>query len=123
MKSFKYFDLNNNGTVEPDEFAKAIEKIGIMIPTKSVSRMFQIYLLQDLDVLFGLYDVDGSGSLSYKEFSSALYGRPQSAAPVNKGNKTPEELAGMLKDKLVSRGSRGFIGLQRQFKIMDDNNS
>ena len=33
-KAFKYFDLNNNGTVEPDEFAKAIEKIGIMIPTK-----------------------------------------------------------------------------------------
>ena len=37
MKSFKYFDLNNNGSVEPDEFAKAIEKIGIMIPTKEVS--------------------------------------------------------------------------------------
>ena len=37
MKSFKYFDLNNNGTVEPEEFAKAIEKIGIMIPTKQVS--------------------------------------------------------------------------------------
>ncbi len=36
MKAFKYFDLNNNGTVEPDEFAKAIEKIGIMIPTKQV---------------------------------------------------------------------------------------
>lgn len=36
MKSFKYFDLNNNGTVEPEEFAKAIEKIGIMIPTKQV---------------------------------------------------------------------------------------
>ena len=38
-KSFKYFDLNGNGTVEPDEFAKAIEKIGIMIPTKQVSSM------------------------------------------------------------------------------------
>ncbi len=34
QKSFKYFDLNNNGTVEPDEFAKAIEKIGITIPTQ-----------------------------------------------------------------------------------------
>ena len=34
MKAFKYFDLNNNGVVEPEEFAKAIEKIGIMIPTK-----------------------------------------------------------------------------------------
>ena len=39
-KSFKYFDLNGNGTVEPDEFAKAIEKIGIMIPTKQVSYTF-----------------------------------------------------------------------------------
>ena len=37
LKAFKYFDLNNNGSVEPDEFAKAIEKIGIMIPTKQVS--------------------------------------------------------------------------------------
>ena len=37
MKAFKYFDLNNNGTVEPEEFAKAIEKIGIMIPTQQVS--------------------------------------------------------------------------------------
>ena len=41
MKSFKYFDLNNNGSVEPDEFAKAIEKIGIMIPTKSVGTLIQ----------------------------------------------------------------------------------
>ena len=37
MRAFKYFDLNNNGIVEPDEFAKAIEKIGIMIPTRQVS--------------------------------------------------------------------------------------
>lgn len=36
MKAFKYFDLNSNGTVEPEEFAKAIEKIGIMIPTRQV---------------------------------------------------------------------------------------
>ena len=39
MKAFKYFDLNDNGTVEPDEFAKAIEKIGIQIPTRQVSRI------------------------------------------------------------------------------------
>ena len=38
LKCFKYFDLNNNGTVEPDEFEKAVEKIGIMIPSKQVSR-------------------------------------------------------------------------------------
>jgi Ca2+-binding EF-hand superfamily protein len=69
MKSFKYFDLNNNGQVEPAEFAKAIEKIGITIPTR-----------QDLDALFSIYDLDGSGSINYKEFSSALYGRPATQA-------------------------------------------
>ena len=39
LKAFKYFDLNNNGTVEPDEFAKACEKIGVMIPTSQVSSL------------------------------------------------------------------------------------
>jgi Ca2+-binding EF-hand superfamily protein len=36
-----------------------------MIPTK-----------QDLDTLFGIYDEDGSGALSYKEFAQTLYQRP-----------------------------------------------
>jgi len=34
-----------------------------------------------------------------------------------------ESLAVKLKDKLATRGARGIIGLQRQFKIMDDDNS
>ena len=46
MKAFKYFDLNDNGSVEPDEFAKAIEKIGIQIPTQKVSEsLFYIYVI------------------------------------------------------------------------------
>ena len=98
--------------MEPDEFAKAIEKIGIMIPTK-----------QDLDALFSIYDMDGSGAITYKEFSTQLFGRPQTASASKMGNRSPEELAEALRAKLVTRGARGFIGLQRQFKIMDDNNS
>jgi Ca2+-binding EF-hand superfamily protein len=57
-RAFKYFDLNDNGTVEPEEFAKAIEKIGIQIPTQ-----------QDLNTLFSIYDLDGSGAIDYNEFS------------------------------------------------------
>jgi Ca2+-binding EF-hand superfamily protein len=40
MKAFKYFDLDNSGQVEPEEFAKAIEKIGIIIPTRQVRCSF-----------------------------------------------------------------------------------
>jgi len=63
-KAFKYFDLNDNGTVEPDEFSKAIEKIGIQIPTKN-----------DLNTLFNIYDLDGSGTLDYNEFSQVLFNK------------------------------------------------
>jgi Ca2+-binding EF-hand superfamily protein len=113
-KSFKYFDLNDNGVVEPDEFAKAIEKIGIQIPTQ-----------RDLNTLFNLYDADGSGTLDYAEFSNGLFGRPQTASsrPSTSGGASPEQLAESLKNKLATRGARGLIGLQRQFKIMDDDNS
>jgi len=98
MKAFKYFDLNNNGVVEPEEFAKAIEKIGIMIPTK-----------QDLDALFSIYDTDRTGDLDYKEFSTSIFGRPVSSASGSKS--TPEALLEKLRTKLASRGARGIIGL------------
>jgi len=113
-KAFKYFDLNDNGTVEPEEFAKAIEKIGIQIPTK-----------QDLNTLFSIYDLDNSGALDYNEFSSVLFNRPSTASsrPTTSAGMDPEQLAEALRNKLASRGGRGIIGLARQFKIMDDDNS
>lgn len=108
LKAFKYFDLNDNGQVEPDEFAKAIEKIGIQIPTQ-----------KDLDMLFSLYDTDGSGGISYKEFSAGLFNKGptnqgMSAGPTGSAaTRNPEQLAEALKDKLATRGARGIIGLQK----------
>jgi len=75
--------------------------------------------------LFAIYDVDGSGSLDYAEFSTALFDGDNKQRPsttVGYGS-NPEQLAEALKKKLASRGSKGLIGLQRQFKIMDDDNS
>jgi len=112
LKAFKYFDLNNNGTVEPDEFAKAVEKIGIMIPTK-----------QDLDSLYSIYDTDKSGVLEYREFASEIFGRDVGGATPSRGKATGEDLLGKLRTKLASRGARGIIGLAKQFRIMDDNHS
>ena len=118
MRNFKYFDLNNNGSVDPQEFAKVIEKIGIVIPTK-----------QDLMNLFNLYDTDHSGALDYKEFSAMIFNRPATAAgrgaspQKSSGPVDVNELVTRLRNKLAQRGARGIIGLGRQFRIMDDNNS
>jgi len=83
-------------------------------------------------MLFNIYDTDGSGGIDYKEFSAVVFGRPSTGAaqggknqqaPAIGGNRNPEMLAELLKEKLATRGARGIIGLQRQFKIMDDDNS
>jgi calcyphosin len=34
-----------------------------------------------------------------------------------------DEVMNKLRQRLASRGARGFIGVQKQFKIMDDDNS
>jgi len=112
LKCFKYFDLNNNGTVEPEEFAKAVEKIGIMIPSQ-----------QDLNALYSIYDKDGSGTLEYREFASEIFGRDVGGATPSRGKQSGEDLLAKLRTKLASRGARGIIGLAKQFRIMDDNHS
>jgi len=40
-----------------------------MIPTKG-----------DLEILFNIYDEDGSGSITYKEFSTKLFGKSKSTS-------------------------------------------
>jgi Ca2+-binding EF-hand superfamily protein len=75
IRAFKYFDLDNSGMVSPDEWTKAIERIGV---TSVDQEMIQ--------QLFILYDVDRSGELDYKEFSAMLFegvspaGRSKAAA-------------------------------------------
>lgn len=111
VRSFKYFDLNNNGNIEAEEFAKAIEKIGIMIPTR-----------QDLDSLFRIYDPQGTGSIEYKAFAAMILNKEVAGTP-SKKVANPDDLLARLRTKLASRGARGIIGLGKQFRIFDDNHS
>jgi len=86
LKAFKHFDANNSGDLSPDEFQKAIEKIGIHIPSQ-----------QDLKALFSLYDADGSGVISYREISSAIFGFDVGAQQADNAG---EALVGKLRTKL-----------------------
>jgi Ca2+-binding EF-hand superfamily protein len=54
IKAFKYFDLDNSGTVSQKEWLQTLERVGI----NSVDR-------QGLLTLFDAYDADKSGALDY----------------------------------------------------------
>ena len=113
LKSFKYFDLDNSGTVELHEWFKALEKIGIVINNQAA-----------VENLFREYDIDGNGSLNYKEFSGGIFGSASHASPSKSaGSGNVQNALRNLRDKLASRGARGITGLGRQFRIMDDDNS
>jgi len=118
LRAFKYFDLDNSGAVSYQEWLKALEKIGIVVNNES-----------QLRELFDYYDADKSGEVDYTEFTAVLFGQQSATgrrlSPQKAGSQAQEGEAALekLRNKLASRGGRGIIGLARQFKIMDDDNS
>ncbi len=125
-RSFKFFDLDNDGGVSPAEFGKACEKLGVFIPTD--------YNLQQI---FRHYDTNGNGIIEYNEFTDAFLGgkAPQAKGGFNAGgapmaqpgavgtSHSVDSLMKTLRARLKSRGARGIIGLGRSFRIMDDDRS
>merc|ERR1712057_131214 len=55
-KSFKFFDTDGSGDIDPDEFYAAMHAFGLEFTEDQVL------------ALFGYYDVDRDGALSYYEF-------------------------------------------------------
>lgn len=88
---------------------------------------------KDLDNIFGHYDESGDGQLDYKEFSRVLDAKQQGvlkfasdakSAPQQSDNQAElKHMMQLFRDRIKARGARGIIGLQRMFKIMDDDNS
>ena len=109
-----------------EQFYKAVEKIGVVVDK------------EDVHLLFQFYDQNCNGSLDYKEFSQILFHKgpaqtgPQKVAiqpsPAKQMNSAAAKndvnaLLQAFRDKIKQRGARGIIGLQRVFKIIDDDGS
>ena len=78
-KTFKFFDIQNQGSVTKDQFGRAITKIGVVLADGMVSRSLINKICtncgsleQDLDMIFEYYDRSGDGRIDYKEFSQIL---------------------------------------------------
>ena len=126
IKSFKYFDMDNSGECEKDEWIKSLNKIGITGFNE-----------QKLLSLFEAYDLNSSGGLDYKEFVNAVYRQDddeeeQSTPKKQKSKQVVEvdneplknsKVMDKFREKILARGGKGILGLARQFKIFDDNHS
>ena len=80
--------------------------------------------VQEISPITGEYLCDFPTSNWVEKFKSNL---PPAPKPVVKPRQTLTEadqrLLKFFKSQLASRGSKGFIGIQRKFRIMDDDNS
>lgn len=55
-QTFKFFDEDESGVVNPTEFSKAMERFGVILSA------------DDLKLFFRTFDVDNNGSITYNEF-------------------------------------------------------
>lgn len=65
--TFKQFDADKNGTIEFEEFRKAMERFGLATgPHPGCT-------VEVINALFDRYDPDGSGAISYDEFIKGVF--------------------------------------------------
>lgn len=57
QRIFRHFDLDGYGTIEPNEFNKALETLGCL------------FLQPEMQAIFKKYDSNSNGKLDYEEFS------------------------------------------------------
>jgi Ca2+-binding EF-hand superfamily protein len=117
LKNFRFFDLNNSGTVEFQEFVKAVEKIGI-----------QTFDEDQLNQLYKFYDTDKDGVIDYREFASILMSNASPATRKfspekqrNVGIDYAETILDRVRGILAKRGPGGILGIGKQFRIADKN--
>lgn len=111
---FKHFDLDGYGTIEPNEFRKALETIGCLFKD------------HEIDAIFRKYDKDSNGKLDYEEFSNwfAIKGsgnNPNVNPVFGIKREPPHQVLKKILDKLKARGAHGIRGLGIVFRRMDNN--
>jgi len=59
-RTFKFFDLDQSGTIDYKEFKKTFERLGLLLPDEMLMQ------------LYNELDTDASKSINYKEFATAM---------------------------------------------------
>lgn len=129
LKAFKYYDLDNSGFCNPENFMKSLIKVGI----NSVNE-------ENLHEIFSLYDVRNEGYLNYKDFILMVFDKKPLPTEQPEGQKSlikdkrirkpkqqkineNKEILAKIRNALIDRGTTSIVDLNRAFKIINDNYS
>jgi calcyphosin len=106
--SFRYFDINESGTIDYSEFFAAMSKLNF------------VGVQREIESLFNRYDEDASGQIDYKEFSYHLFGLGNKPSlDVNAKNIIEKVKARILQKD----GASGMANVTRILRRMDSDGS
>ena len=104
----KQFDIDHTNEITADEFARALDYMNIQCT------------VDERLAIFGRFDTERVGKVSFKDFSDAIFG----LKPAPCGNPEARSVIKKLKDKMIQRaGDEGVRGLTRALFVMDQNKS
>jgi len=111
QKIFAQFDIDHTQKMNQQEFCKVLEHLNVN-PTRA-----------EMEAMYDRYDVSEDGTISFKEFSDAVFG----ITPCPYANPVFRDVLIKLREKLLARaraGDEGVVrGLSRTLRVMDANNS
>lgn len=108
QQSFSFFDLNNSGNIDYQEFFAAMTKLNF------------VGVQKEMESLFNRYDEDASGEIDYKEFSYSLFGiGNKPTMDVNAKN-----IVEKVKARIIQKdGASGIHKVTRLLARMDNDGS
>lgn len=107
-QAFRYFDTNNSGAIDYDEFFAAMTKFNF------------VGVQREIEGLFNKYDEDASGTIDYREFSYYLFGIGERPTLDANSKNVVEKVKARI---LQKDGASGFHNVARILRRMDRDGS
>ena len=109
-QQFKYFDLDSSGFCNLQNFIKANDRLGVVLPN-----------MQNFEIIFNFFSDNETSLLNYRKFIGEIFNfRPKKGKNEKIIHKKEENFVEILTKKLLEKGGTfSFIGVVRNLQMED----
>ena len=109
-QQFKYFDLDSSGFCNLQNFIKANDRLGVVLPN-----------MQNFEIIFNFFSDNETSLLNYRKFIGEIFNfRPKKEKNEKIIHKKEENFVEIITKKLLEKGGTfSFIGVVRNLQIED----